>query len=131
MAKATKVENKTEQALLLPNLEKEGEFWKLEFNANTISQCAELGFTLKKLQDYDLSKLRVLIFSAFQRHHKWQVKTQEKAIEIWKNYKFPDEDGEHNPLINKGITKLLKLYEQELGIIPNESAIVVEIEGLD
>lgn len=131
MPKKSKVEKRV-TPLLLPKKENPEEFWKLEFNAETISAAADDGFTLKKLQDYDLSKLRVLIFMAFQRNHRFEVKKPAKAIGIWSGYKFPDEaGGEHNELINKGISKLLKLYEQELGIIPNEDAVEILIEDED
>lgn len=129
MTKSTTVEKieKRTTPLILPKIDGEGE-WKLEFNANSIKTLCEIGFTPKKLTDLDLSQIRVLIYGAFQKNHKWQVKSIDDAIKIWSNYKFVDESGDVNPLFNKGVSKLLNLFIDEAGIIPNDNAVEILIE---
>jgi len=124
----------TVKPLVLPRIDKEGQFWTLEFNAASVSLASDMKFNAALLLDSkapDFSKMSILIYCAFQRHHKREVTTVERAISIWKNYRFEPVDGTGDDtgyLFNKGIVRLLGLYSQELGIIPNADAVEVTLD---
>lgn len=135
MPKQTKPKTEKTESLKLPVRDDQRErfkvpdldFWTLDFNAASITGLSESGFNFKRMQDADVSIIRPLIFYAFQRNHKFTVKTADDAIAIWSGYSFPESDGEDGGIFNKGIKRLIELFAQEASIVPNEGATVIQL----
>lgn len=87
----------------------------LEFNRKTVIFTNEMGFARTQLHDNLEKMLPILLFGAFQWHHRNEVRTVEKAEEIIANA---------GGFTDKILDRLIELYNQPINgmILSDEEA---------
>lgn len=89
--------------------------YTLEFNRKTVVFTNDIGFDRTKVYANAEKMIPILLFGAFQRHHKNEVRTVEKAEEIM---------ARAGGMTDKVLDRLIDLYNQPLNgmILTGEEA---------